>query len=71
MIKKRCEDCEGEIKHISGLYGGRDKYDAFMDTLKKEYPNVDWESCEQYNCIECGRLYDKDLKKKKLCINWL
>ncbi|MBS3090264.1 hypothetical protein J4433_00660 [Candidatus Pacearchaeota archaeon] len=69
---KKCIYCNGELKLVEDFFKqhGEEQYDE----LRKEFREnigVEMKKLEDYNCIECGRIYDKNLEPTKFSLGWL
>lgn len=66
-MKKRCEECGGEIRPTKNLFQQSPDYADF----KKELEKMGISETKGYNCIDCGQAYDENLKKMNMRLGWL
>lgn len=66
---KNCDECGGEIQPQVDFFKRSNKaYKSFASKMKEYGVPLDDGSS---NCIECGKLWDKDWKPMKIRLAWL
>ena len=68
-IVKKCIYCGGEIKSVEDFYkqDGMKEYEEH----RKELDEMGIPPSENFNCIECGQVYNRYLKPMKIKLGWL
>lgn len=70
-IIKKCIYCGGEIKPVEDFFklNGGKSYEEMKKEIKKLLGK--YKESENFNCIECGVVYDKYLKPTNMKLGWL
>ena len=71
MIETKCI-CGGELKLVEDFFkqGGIKYYNEMAAEFEKVVGRK-WSESIDYNCIECGQVYDKDFAAKGYKMAWL
>lgn len=69
---KRCIYCGGEIKPTADFFkqNGEEGYKKMKEKFKEEF-GYELPESEDFNCIECGQGYNKNLNPIELKLSWL
>ena len=70
--EKRCEVCFGELRPVIEFLkrNGEEAYQKWKDFVK-ETEGEEVEDSTNWNCLKCGKVYDKDFKLTGGNVPWL
>lgn len=67
----KCIFCNGEVRPLEDFFklGGEENYQEMKDKWK-EVMGIEWKESEHFNCIECGKVYNKDMQPTGYNLGW-
>lgn len=72
VTEKRCNYCGGTLRPVAELFrkDGDQAYENFKKAFK-EQTGLDWKESSNWNCIECGFIYDENFINTGNKVGWL
>lgn len=67
----KCIYCGGEVRPLEEFFKlqGEENYN-FMKAEWKRVMGIEWKISNDFNCLECGQVYDELLIPKALKLGW-
>ena len=69
---KNCLYCKEEVKPIQGFFEqtGKEDYKKMREQFKEEF-GYELQESDNYNCLNCGQVYDKKGEPLPFKLGWL